>query len=384
MNEYELMNVKQEYPYWMALAHTERMRTARKNELIIRCCHERQLNLSDFFLYDSNQWRDEFDLSDEEIGWLQNAKAELPNYSFLAEDLLEQGYDMIPILSPDYPKTLKANLKKSYAPPLIYTKGNKKLLQETSIAIVGSRSAGNISLDFTDAVAKQAVANGKLVVSGYAKGVDKQALDSALKHGGKSIVILPQGITTFASGFKALYREIIQGKVLVLSAFPPKAPWSAGLAMARNPIIYGMAHEIYVAESDSKGGTWAGVIDGLRKMRTIYVRQPLPEEKNANEALIKKGAIPVSLQGEILYQHQEEQTLCVSEPAAEYEGLQERIRKALRNRTLSSKELVERLSLNWSTRKMTDYLRTMEEIETLDQKPKKFALKGANTEPTLF
>lgn len=380
----ETVYMKQEYAYWMALAHTERMRTVRKNELIVRCCYEKQLNLSDFFHFDVSKWRDEFELSEEEIGWLKNAKSELPNYSFLAEDLLEQGYDLIPILSPDYPKTLKANLKKTYSPPLIYTKGNKRLLQGMSVAIVGSRNAGCISLDFADNVAQKAVAEGKTVVSGYAKGVDKQALDSALKYGGKSIVILPQGITTFASGFKALYKEIVQGKVLVLSAFPPKSPWSSGLAMARNPIIYGMAHEIYVAESDSKGGTWSGVIDGLRKMRTIYVRQSLPEEKNANEVLIQKGAIPVSLQGEILYRNQEELALCVSEPVAEYEGLQERIRKALCNRVLSSQELVERLSLDWSARKMTNYLCAMEDIEVLNQRPKKFAVKGINTEPTLF
>ena len=33
-----------------------------------------------------------------------------------------------------------------------------------------------------------------------------------------------------------------------------------------------MAEKIYVAESASKGGTWSGVIDGLKKGRKIYVR----------------------------------------------------------------------------------------------------------------
>jgi predicted Rossmann fold nucleotide-binding protein DprA/Smf involved in DNA uptake len=39
---------------------------------------------------------------------------------------------------------------------------------------------------------------------------------------------------------------------LVLSTFHPKAVWSVGLAMARNPIIYGLADEIFVAESREK------------------------------------------------------------------------------------------------------------------------------------
>lgn len=90
------------------------------------------------------------------------SKSELPNYAFLVEDLLEQGYELIPITSPNYPRTLKNNLKKTYAPTLIYTKGNKQLLQENSIAIVGSRQAGGDSLSFTDVIAKQAVYNKKL------------------------------------------------------------------------------------------------------------------------------------------------------------------------------------------------------------------------------
>ena len=97
--------MKQEYAYWMALAHTERMRTVRKNNLIVRC-YEKEMDLSDFFHSDSSIWKETFELSDEETEWLQAAKAELPNYSFLAEDLLEQGYDMIPITSSDYPKAL--------------------------------------------------------------------------------------------------------------------------------------------------------------------------------------------------------------------------------------------------------------------------------------
>lgn len=312
----------------MALAHTERMRTARKNDLIVRC-YEKGMELSEFFHADPSMWKEVFELSDEETQWLETAKAELPNYSFLAEDLLEQGYDIIPITSPDYPRTLKINLKKTYAPPLIYTKGNKQLLQENSIAIVGSRQAGDTALAFTDNMARRAAQDDKVVVSGYAKGVDKQALESSLRYSGKSIVVLPQGITTFTSGFKALYKDIIAGRVTVVSTFHPKAPWSTGLAMARNVYIYGMAAEIYVAESDSKGGTWAGVIDGLRKLRKIYVRQPLPEEKNANQLLIEKGAIPVSLQGEIC--EKEIPLMCVSEPSAEYKSRKGRKRKVLKS-----------------------------------------------------
>ncbi len=102
---------------------------------------------------------------------------------------------------------------------------------------------------------------------------------------------------TFGSGFTKYYKQIVDGDVLVVSTFFPKAPWKPELAMARNPIIYGLADEIYVAESSEKGGTWSGVADGLRKNRKIFVRKPDASENNANNLLIQKGGIPVDFNG---------------------------------------------------------------------------------------
>ena len=58
---------------------------------------------------------------------------------------------------------------------------------------------------------------------------------------------------------------------MVLSTSHPKAPWSVGLAMARNPIIYGLASEIYVAESSEKGGTWSGVDGWIKKKKEQFM-----------------------------------------------------------------------------------------------------------------
>ena len=99
------------------------MRTIRKNDLIVQC-FEREISISDFFHQQTSVWKEEFGVSDEESLWLEKSKSELPNYAFLVENLLEQGYELIPITSPNYPRTLKNNLKKTYAPTLIYTKGN--------------------------------------------------------------------------------------------------------------------------------------------------------------------------------------------------------------------------------------------------------------------
>ena len=308
-----------EAAYWMTLAHdlpawSFSNREGWKNEdkmgLIIRFFHDKKMSISDFFLLGESDLKNDFELTEKQIRDLIEVKSKLPNNSFMAENVSNNGIDIIPVVSPDYAKTLKENLRKS-APVLLYVKGNKQIMQENSIAIVGSRDASDIALQFTDNIAKLASRDFKVVVSGFAKGVDKQALDSAIAHKGQSIIVLPQGIMTFESGFKTYYKQIIAGDVLVLSVFPPKAGWSKDLAMARNPIIYALANEIYVAESKSsknrqgnetKGGTYAGVIDGLKKGRTIYVRKPGVSEKNDNNYLIQHGAVAVDLNGKVVSQ----------------------------------------------------------------------------------
>jgi DNA processing protein len=375
-----------ELSYWLALAHVPKVKTKRKNEIVVRL-FEQGKSVVDFFHSEQSSWKNEYDLTDSETQLFKEAFSELSNYAFMVEDLLEQGYNILPITSKEYSSTLKKNLGRSYAPPVIYTKGNHQIMKEKSIAIVGSRKANENSLTFTDNVAKKASEEYKVVVSGFAKGVDKQALDSALKYKGQSIIVLPQGISTFKSGFKKYYKQIIEGDVLVLSTFYPKAPWSVQLAMARNPIIYGLASEIYVAESSDKGGTWAGVMDGLRKGRTIYVRKPNPREKNANGLLISIGAKAVDDLGNISeYSLKENQSSVVSEPKAESNGTESRIIDLLRNGAFDSKSIVEKLKIDWTARKVTSYLKKQDEIETINSKPFKFTHKDRikNSQTTLF
>ena len=353
--------IKQELTYWVTLALIPKMWTKRKNEIYVNCFqHVPQISIIDLFENSAN-W-DLIGMTDIEKTQFEEAKVQLANNSFLVEELIAQGYDILPITHENYPRLLKDNLKFN-APTVIYTKGNKSLLQAPSIAIVGSRNADAKSLSFTDNIAKKATNENKVVVSGFAKGVDRQALDSSVGINGKSIIVLPQGIMTFGSGFKQYFKHIAQGRVLVMSTFAPKAPWSVEFAMARNPIIYGMASEIFVAQSDDKGGTWSGVIDGLRKKRPIYVRYPEKKEKNANLLLIQKGASAVDLYGNSLTLSPEEKKT----PDEIKKGKLDSELIAILNSVekISVKEIIGRLSLDWKDDKMKRYLDNMQQVEKI-------------------
>lgn len=350
---------KQELTYWVTLSMIPKIWTRRKNEIFVSCFVHKPNRISIIDLFENSLLWKEIGLTDDEVSLFQEAKKGLANNSFLVEDLLEQGYDILPLISNEYPQSLKDNLKMN-APTVIYTKGNKELLQMEAIAIVGSRKADLVSLEFTNNIARNSVLEQRVVVSGFAKGVDRQALDSAINVGGRSIIVLPQGITTFASGYKQYYKQISQGNLLVISTFYPNSPWSVASAMARNPIIYGLASEIFVAQSDDKGGTWSGVIDGLRKKRRIYVRYPNPVEKNANLKLIRKGAKAVDMLGRMISLNAED---LLSEEEIEYKKINDRITEILLRTPMPSKMVGEKLNLDWSDPKIKKHLRGMSNIE---------------------
>lgn len=389
------MNEYIDKTYWIAVAHLPKWNTERINRFIIQIIHENKMSWADFFEQDKKGWKELFAFTDKELTDLEYAKNDMPSLAFVAEQLQNEGFQIIPINSTDYPVMLKENLKIKSSPPVLYIKGRKGLLQEDAVAIVGSRKAGAKALEFTDHVAKKSVKEFKVIVSGFAKGVDKQALDSTIEAKGKSIIVLPQGILTFQSGFKKYYEPIVNGDVLVLSTFFPKAGWDVGLAMARNAYIYGLAKEIYVAESDSKGGTWEGAMNGLKRQRKIYVRYPESKEKNANLKLVELGALSVNIDGEIvdskvmpskeLFEPVTKNE--VSESSVTYEDGKRNIEKdifeLLNKGTYTTEEILLVLKLDWDSRKLTSFLKKNPNIKAIAGKPAKFTRNDVIS-PSLF
>lgn len=343
--------------YWVSYSLIRELTTRRKNEIYVQCFN-RSKTIVD--LYDNPELLSRLDITEQERDAIMKAKGELSNIAFGVEDMLDQGYKILPLDSEEYPKTLKGNLKMS-VPTVLYAKGNISLLNEPSIAIIGSRNADEISLQFADNVARKAAEENKVVVSGFAKGVDLQALLSALKYDGKSVIVLPQGILTFASGFRQYYQPIAEGRVVVISEFAPKAGWSVGLAMARNQTIYGLADVIYVAQSDSKGGTWEGVTAGLKLGRSIFVRRGEANEKSANNLLIRMGAGAVDASGNVIDKENVEAQCGAADIVTA-------ITEVLKHCPMSCKQILEKLALDTPEKNMRDILASIEEVEKYKEK----------------
>src|SRR5215469_8221949 len=143
-----------ETAYWIALAHLPKWGVAKINSLVVKFIHEERVSIVDFFHLDIEAWKSRYGLVTQDVNDLLKVKSDLPNLAFLAEKLFNEGYEIIPINSSDYSTTLKNNLKTQHSPVILYVKGNKQLMKERSIAIVGSREASDISLKFADNIAR--------------------------------------------------------------------------------------------------------------------------------------------------------------------------------------------------------------------------------------
>ena len=208
------------------------------------------------------------------------------------EKWLNKGFWILSRSDGNYPKILLDRLKHS-APPILFGVGNLKLLSKGGLAIVGSRNFDTEAKEFTCAVARAAASDYMQIVSGGARGVDQEAMLSALKEGGTVVGVLSDGLQKAAVAGK--YRQALRDKRLVLvSPYQPEARFTVGNAMGRNKYIYAFAEfGLVVSSSYNTGGTWAGATEELRRDEGIpvYVRVNGNIPKG-NSQLLKKGAKP--------------------------------------------------------------------------------------------
>jgi predicted Rossmann fold nucleotide-binding protein DprA/Smf involved in DNA uptake len=90
-------------------------------------------------------------------------------------------------------------------------------------------------------------------------------------------------------------RDWLLGEQLVLvSPYDPSAGFNVGHAMQRNKLIYALADAALIMSADyEKGGTWAGAIEQLQRLRfvPVYVRST-GDIGRGLQALTKMGAKP--------------------------------------------------------------------------------------------
>jgi predicted Rossmann fold nucleotide-binding protein DprA/Smf involved in DNA uptake len=84
---------------------------------------------------------------------------------------------------------------------------------------------------------------------------------------------------------------LLDGQLVLISPYDPSAGFNVGNAMQRNKLIYALADASLVVSSDlNKGGTWAGAIEQLDKLKFVPVYVRSTGGSPGLDALRSKGA----------------------------------------------------------------------------------------------
>ena len=174
---------------------------------------------------------------------------------------------------------------------MIYGCGDRNLPESGGLAVVGSRHVTDEMVEYAERIGRIAATSNCSIVSGGARGVDQAAMRGALDRGGAAVGVLVDGLEK-----SVMQREhraaLMDDRLTLISPYDPMAGFSVGNAMRRNKIIYALADAgLVVDATHNKGGTWAGAIEQLEKLRMvpIYVRTD-GERSKGLRALLQKGA----------------------------------------------------------------------------------------------
>ncbi|NQY86872.1 MAG: DNA-protecting protein DprA [Colwellia sp.] len=195
-------------------------------------------------------------------------------------------------------------LKQIYDPPLvIFIQGNKKLLNQSQLAIVGSRSASANGRETAFELAQQLVEEGLVITSGLALGIDAAAHKGALTSNASTIAVVATGLDkVYPARHRTLAQQIIFQHGAIISEFLPGTLPKAGHFPKRNRIISGLSIGVLVVEAALQSGSLITARCALEQNRDVF---SIPSAINNSQAkgchwLIKQGAKLVEEVADIL------------------------------------------------------------------------------------
>lgn len=191
------------------------------------------------------------------------------------EYMKENNIELISIQDKDYPEKLKTLYDK---PISLYIRGNKELLNEFSLAIIGCRENSNYGNEVARAVTKGVARKNIITVSGLAKGIDSICHKETLLAGGKTIAVIGSGLDIiYPYENNNLAQEIIKKGGTIVTEYPIKTKPQKMNFPARNRIISGLSDGIIVIEAKKKSGTMSTVDFALDQGKNIFA---IPRQYN--------------------------------------------------------------------------------------------------------
>lgn len=204
------------------------------------------------------------------------------------------------ILDKRYP----SQLQEIYSPPVVlFYQGDIELLDSKKLlGVVGARQCSSYALQALTQLLPNVIQQQLVLVSGLAKGVDGLTHQLALKHHGKTIAVIGNGLDiSYPSCNRALQTQIAHAGLL-LSEYPLESRPLKYHFPLRNRIIAGLCQTVLVVEARHHSGSLITANLALQENRNVLALPGRINDINSmgcNE-LIAAGAKPILNSNDIL------------------------------------------------------------------------------------
>ena len=223
---------------------------------------------------------------------------------------------VISIDDPFYPP----RLKEIYDPPLILrARGNLEALTKPGIAMVGTRHPTPYGSGMAERLACDLAAQGLIIISGMARGVDTASHRGAISAKGKTVAVFGTGVDViYPKENSRLSEQILALGGALISEFPLGTFAAPQNFPIRNRIISGMSIGVLVVEAAEYSGTRITARCALEQNRDVFAVPGNVTNKNSwgPNTLIKQGAKLVATWEDVWEDLPPEVRLALTPPAS--------------------------------------------------------------------
>ncbi len=262
--------------------------TLREWNPLARKLQAASLRPADLLTVSMSEFQPKLGLSADETSRLEGLVSRTDDLSRELTRLARLGIYPLTRADADYPQRYRQRLKDS-APAVLFYTGEKALLGQPGIAVVGSRHLDEAGQECAKFVGNACGISGQVLYSGGAKGVDTLSMESALAARGTAVGVLADSLEKAVRSHETALKR---GDLCLVTPYSSNAGFSVGAAMGRNRLIYCLADYAIVVASDAEtGGTWAGATETLKNgWVPVFVLEhsQMPE---GNKLLLQKGGI---------------------------------------------------------------------------------------------
>jgi DNA processing protein len=187
-------------------------------------------------------------------------------------------------------------------PPVLWVKGDPRVLGRRAVAVIGSRAATGYALDVGFRLGLELAGRGVVVVSGLARGVDSAAHRGCLDAAGTTVAVLGSGPDRiYPAEHDALAATIVETGALVSELGPGGPPLPEHFPL-RNRIISGISLAVVVVEASENSGSLITARCAMEQGREVMAvpGSVLSGRNRGSHALLKDGAKMVESADDIL------------------------------------------------------------------------------------